>query len=91
MNALQWFIYLTLFIGVCQEISNREKVTGFTLKSRVENSHLDGIMPIPFLLENKRVEIISVLAETKVKNSVIPDNPDQVKKTYPFFIKYSLH
>ena len=91
MNALQWFIYLTLFIGVCQEISNRKNVSGFPIKSRVENSHLDGVMSIPFLLENKRVEIISVLAETKVKNSVIPDNPDQVKKTYPFFIKYSIH
>ena len=75
MNALQWFIYLTLFIGVCQEISNRKNVSGLPLKSRVENSHLDGIMPIPFLLGNKKVEIISVLAETTEKNSAIPDNP----------------
>lgn len=73
MNALQWFIYLTLFIGVCQEISNRKKVTGFPLKTRVENNHLDGILPIPFLLENKGVEIISVLAETMEKNYAIPD------------------
>ena len=75
MNALQWFIYLTLFIGVCQEISNREKLSGFPLKSRVENSHLDSVMPIPFLLENKRVEIISKLTETVEKNSAIQDNP----------------
>ncbi|MCH5233892.1 MAG: hypothetical protein J1E16_01245 [Muribaculaceae bacterium] len=74
MNALQWFIYLTLFIGVCQEISNRKNVSGFPLKSCVENSHLDSVMPIPFLLENKRVEIISVLAETTEKNSANPDN-----------------
>ena len=73
MNALQWFIYLTLFIGVCQEISRRKNVSGFPLKSSVENNHLDGIMPIPFLLENKRVEIISVLTETTERNSAIPD------------------
>lgn len=75
MNALQWFIYLTLFIGVCQEISNRKKVSGFPLKNCVENNHLDGFIPIPFLLENKEVEIISVLTETMEKNSSIPDTP----------------
>ena len=75
MNALQWFIYLTLFIGVCQEISRTKNVSRFPLKSCVENNHLDSIMPIPFLLENKRVEIISVLAEPTEKNSAIPGNP----------------
>ena len=77
MNGLQWFIYFTLFIGVGQEISNRKKVSGFPLKSCVENNHLDGIMPIPFLLENKEVEIISVLTETMEKNLAIRDT--QVK------------
>ena len=74
MNALQWFIYLTLFIGVCQEISRTKNVSGFPLKSCVENNRLDGIMPIPFLLENKGVENISVLTKTMEKNSAIPDN-----------------
>ena len=80
MNALQWFIYLTLFIGICQEISNRKNASGFPLKSRVENNHLDCIMPIPFLLENKGVEIISVLTETMEKNIAISDT--QVKAPF---------
>lgn len=73
MNALQWLIYFTLFIGICQENSNQRKVLGFLLKSCVEINPFDGVMPIPFLLGNKEVEIISVLAETMEKNSAIWD------------------
>ena len=54
MNALQWFIYLTLFIGVCQEISRRKNVLGFPLKSSVENNHLDGIIHANSILIGKQ-------------------------------------